>query len=92
MLEWRLAGVEEAARRPWLPFFIEWVDPVRFPGAAGAPIATVARLELEADVEELSSWLGDHSLPLYVRPGESGVAALVLDGPRGRVRLGRTSL
>ena len=31
-IEWRSAGIEEAARRPWLPFFIEWGDPASFPG------------------------------------------------------------
>ena len=87
-IEWRMAGVHEAASRPWLPFFIEWIAPARFPGVAAAPVATIVRLELESDVDELSAWLGDHSLPLALRRGTAGVTSVVLDGPRGTVMLG----
>ena len=91
-VEWRMAGIGEAASRPWLPFFIEWRDPARFPGAGATPVAAVTRLVLEGDADELSTWLGDHSLPLDVRPGESGIMAVVLDAPRGAVTLDREAL
>jgi len=47
------------------------------------------RVELEGDADELSAWLGSHSLPLEVRPGEAGVTAVVLEGASGAVRLAR---
>jgi hypothetical protein len=91
-IEWRMAGIGEAASRPWLPFFIEWIDPARFPGTAATPVAAVTRLELECDADALSAWLGDHSLPLELRAGESGITVVVLSGQRGAVALGRAGL
>ena len=88
-VEWRMAGVEEAVERPWLPFFIEWRDVAAFPGATADPPATIVRLELECGTAELSAWLGPHALALDTRPGDAGVTAVVLDGPHGRVTLGR---
>ena len=88
-IEWRMAGLEEAMERPWLPFFIEWRDPAAFPGATPVSSAHVTGLEIACDVDELSAWLGPHSLPLDLRPGDAGVTAVVIDGPRGTVALGR---
>ena len=47
-------------------------------------------LEIACDIDELSAWLGPHSLPLDVRSGDGGVTAVVLDGPRGPITLGRS--
>jgi Glyoxalase-like domain len=88
LVAWRTAGLDRAVVRPHLPFFIEWLDPTRFPGATASPAATVERIELECDAAELSAWLGEHSLPLDVRPGSAGITVVVLDGPRGRITLG----
>jgi len=90
-IEWRSAGIEEAARRPWLPFLIEWADPASFPGKTASPDAAIVRVELEGDADELSDWLDVHSLPIEVRPGAAGVTALVLEGASGVVTLARPS-
>ena len=87
-VEWRMAGLDEATERPWLPFFIAWRDPAAFPGATPSPPARIVRLELEGDADELSDWLGPNSLPLDVRAGNAGVTAVVLDGPQGTIVLG----
>jgi hypothetical protein len=82
VLRWRLAGVEEAAAEPSLPIFVEWGQGTPLPGRA--PIAhpagavELARLELEGDPARVAAWLGDHSLPIAVRPGEPAVVAAVL--------------
>jgi hypothetical protein len=86
-IEWRMAGTHEAVRRPWLPFFVEWADPARFPGAAATQVGAIARLELEGDLDELAVWLGDHALPLALSAGTAGVTSVVLDGPRGRTTI-----
>ena len=91
IVAWRSAGVDEAARRPWLPFFLEWRDPSTFPGRSASTSARLARIELECDVEELDAWLGEHSLPLDVRPGEAGIVAVTVDTVAGRIALGRQS-
>ena len=88
-IEWRSAGIDEAVSRPWLPFFIEWREPAAFPGATATQNPAVVRVELEGEADELSAWLGSHSLPLEVRPGEAGVTAVVLEGASGAVRLAR---
>jgi len=84
-----MAGLEDALERPWLPFFVAWRDPTAFPGATPTPPAHVAGLEIARDIDELSAWLGPHSLPLDVRAGNGGVTAVVLDGLRGQITLGR---
>jgi Glyoxalase-like domain len=86
-IEWRSAGIEEAASRPWLPLFIEWRDRTAFPGATATPEATLSRVEVEGDADELADWLGEHSLPLEVKPGSGGVTAVVLEGASGVVTL-----
>jgi len=80
---WRTAGVEEASKQPWLPFFIERPKSARFPGAAGEPAGEIVRLEIDGDPEGLARWLDDQPLPLVVRPGEAGVSAVVLRGSGG---------
>ena len=88
-IEWRSAGIDEAASRPWLLFFIEWREPAAFPGATATQNPAVVRVELEGDADELSAWLGSHSLPFEVRPGDAGVTAVVLEGASGAVKLAR---
>jgi hypothetical protein len=82
LLRWRLAGVDEATAEPALPFLVEWGEGTPLPG--GAPVAhpagavELARLELDGDPDRVAAWLGDHSLPITVRPGAPAVTAVVL--------------
>jgi hypothetical protein len=86
-IEWRTAGIEEAVSSPGLPFFIERPDPATFPGATETRAATTRRLEIACDVARLAAWLGPHALPIDAQPGETGLTAVVLDGPRGPITL-----
>jgi hypothetical protein len=86
-VEWCIAGLEEAARRPYLPFFIGWRDPATFPGRTERPAASLRSIEVECEPSELETWLGPHALPLKQRPGDGRVAAVVFAGARGPVRL-----
>jgi hypothetical protein len=92
VVRWRLAGVDEAVASPLLPFFIEWGEGTKRPGdeAVDHPAGelAVARLELAGDGGRLDAWLGPHSLPLEVRPGPTGVTAVVLSAPAGETVLG----
>ena len=91
-LSWRLAGVEEAAAEPALPFFVEWGEgtplPGRTPAAHPAGAVGIARLQLDGDHERVSDWLGGASLPVAVRSGEPAVAAVVLAGAEGEIVIG----
>jgi hypothetical protein len=86
-IAWRSAGIRDALSQPGLPFFIEWEDESLFPGTTPAPAATVASLEVACDPDQLRARLGDHALPVVVREGTDGLTAIVLDAPRGTVRL-----
>jgi Glyoxalase-like domain len=89
VVAWRSAGMEAAARRPWLPFFIEWRDPSMFPGRTAPASANLVRIELECDADELAEWLGAHDLPLDLRPGTAGIVAVTVESAAGAVVLGR---
>ena len=88
IVRWRSAGMEVAVEEPALPFFIEWES--AFPGSTASPNPhSITRLELSGDDGKLAEWLGDHDLPIEVRPGDPGPTAIVLTGPAGEVVLER---
>jgi Glyoxalase-like domain len=96
VLRWRLAGIEQAAAEPSLPFFIEWADGTPFPGRAPAhhPAGelAIAELQLGGDADRVRAWLGGHRLPVAVRAGAPAVASVVLRGPAGELVLGADQL
>jgi len=91
LLRWRLAGVEQAAAEPSLPFFIEWGRGTRFPGRAPAAhragAVELAALQLDGDTDRLAAWLGSHRLPITVRTGAPAVASIVLKAATGEIVL-----
>jgi hypothetical protein len=89
LVRWRLAGIEQAAAEPSLPFFIEWGDgtplPGRTPAEHPAGAARIDRLELTGDADRLRGWLGEHDLPVTIAPGPPAVTRLVLAGTAGTI-------
>jgi hypothetical protein len=81
-LRWRLAGIEQAATEPSLPFFIEWAPNTPFPGRAEAAhparAVRITELQLQGDGDRLAAWLGPHDLPITVRTGAPAVGGIVL--------------
>ena len=95
LVRWRLAGVEEAAADPALPFFIEWAPGTRLPGRARTVHATgevsIAEVRVSGDPHHIKSWLGTHQVPIDIRPGPSAITALVLrSASGGEIVLGTT--
>jgi hypothetical protein len=82
LVRWQLAGVEEAARDPALPFFIEWGPGTRLPGRAHAihPAGevSIAGVRLTGDPNEINGWLGAHRAPIEIRAGTPAITAVVL--------------
>ena len=82
ILRWRSAGLDAAAAEPGLPFFIEWGDGVRLPGATAvrqpAGDVRLRRLTLSVDAARLASWLGKDDVSVSVTSGRSGVVSIVL--------------
>ena len=90
-LRWRLAGVEEAAKAPALPFFIEWGPGAPLPGrnrvAHRCGPVELARLELRGDAQRLADWLGTHGLPITVSTGAPALTRIVLTSRAGEIAI-----
>ena len=94
-MSWRLAGVDEAAAEPALPFFIEWAPGTRLPGRTRAVHATgevsIAEIRVSGDPQHIKSWLGTHQVSIDIRPGTSAITAVILRSASGdEIVLGTT--
>jgi Glyoxalase-like domain len=97
VLRWRLAGIEQAAAEPSLPFFIEWEPGTPFPGQTPATHRAtgiqLARLQLDGDADRLAAWLGaGHQLPITVHSGTPALTSIMLTGPAGEFVLDAETL
>ena len=68
-----MSGLEQAARAPYLPFFVDWRDRATFPGATGDAAATIEHVGVSAEADTFAEWLGPNTLPVEVTPGGRGV-------------------
>jgi Glyoxalase-like domain len=91
VLRWRLAGIEQAAAEPFLPFFIEWEHGTPFPGRTPvthrATGVEITKLQLTGDADRLGAWLGAHDLPIAVTPGSPALRSITLTGAAGETVL-----
>jgi hypothetical protein len=89
LLQWRIAGVAQAAQEPPLPFFIQWGAGTPLPGGAAAVhrAGTVAlgELRIDGDEQRLHEWLGTRSLALDVTPGTRGPTSLTVVTPTNTI-------
>jgi hypothetical protein len=78
---------EEAAAEPALPFFTEWAPETQLPGRAPAVHAAgdvgMQEVRVSGDLDHINSWLGAHEVPIDVRPGTSGITAVILRSTSG---------
>jgi hypothetical protein len=91
VLQWRLAGMEQAIADPALPFFIEWTDGTPLPGRTAAdhrdgPLR-VDQVRLAGNGDRIEDWLGAHDLPITVQAGTPAVAGVVLAGASNRIAI-----
>jgi hypothetical protein len=91
LLRWRLAGVEQAAAEPSLPFFIEWGQGTQLPGRSPttqpASAVQIAELQVNGDPDRLAAWLGAHHLPISVHPGTPALTRIILTATPGEIVL-----
>ena len=89
LLSWRLAGLEQSAAEPSLPFFIAWDDPFthsgRLPARHRSGPVELVRLELRGDAGRIERRLGGARLPIGIEPGEPSVERVVLTGRNGPI-------
>jgi Glyoxalase-like domain len=87
-VRWRMAGLDDPRREPWMPFFLTWdVSDELLPGRAraghGVRATGLAWVEVGGDAERLRTWLGGDELPIRVtdvEPGIHRVAISTLEG------------
>jgi hypothetical protein len=87
-VRWRMAGLEDRRRDPWMPFFLMWDIPDDlYPGRAraghGVRAEGVAWVEVGGEANRLREWLGGEELPIRVVdavPGIHRVAISTADG------------
>jgi Glyoxalase-like domain len=91
LLRWRLAGVDQAAAEPALPFFVEWGEGTPRPGRAAiahpAGAVRIVQLELGGDRDRLTRWLRADDLPIAVTAGPPAVTGIVLAGDEGELEI-----
>lgn len=92
LLDWRLAGIEQAADEPHLPFFIEWGPRTPLPGTARVrhPVgqSEISRLAVTGDVTRLTSWLADGAVPVTTGLGPPAVVSVDIVSAGGVWTLG----
>jgi hypothetical protein len=92
LLRWRIAGIEQAAAEPFLPFFVEWAPGGLFPGRAAvhheAGATEITQLIVSGDPDRLSVWLGVLSPAIVVRAGPPKIAQVIVSTAAGPLVLG----
>lgn len=83
LIRWRMAGLGDPRREPWMPFFITWdVPPELHPGRAraghGVRAETIARVEVGGDEARLLEWVGGDELPIRVTGDAPGVRRVAI--------------
>ena len=83
VLRWRMAGLDDPKREPWMPFFLTWDVPGSLhPGSAraghGVRADDIAWVEVGGDAARLRAWLGDEELPIRVTPGAPGIRRVAI--------------
>jgi hypothetical protein len=81
-LQWRIAGVAQAAEDSSLPFFIEWGAGTPLPGRATVAhrvgAAALGELTINGNEQRVHEWVGTSSLPIRVTSGTQGVATFTV--------------
>ena len=88
VMDWMLAGVEQAAAEPNLPFFIQWGAQTPLPGSTSVrhPVgqSRISRVCVNGDVQRLERWLADDAVPVTTRSGPPAIVSVDIESA-GRV-------
>jgi hypothetical protein len=89
-VRWRMAGLDDQRREPWMPFFLTWDVPDELhPGRAraghGVRATGLAWVEVGGDAERLRTWLGGDELPIRVTDDEPGTHRVAISTPDGEL-------
>lgn len=89
-VRWRMAGLDDPRREPWMPFFLAWdvsdeLLPARARAGHGVRATGIAWVEVGGDAERLRTWLGDDELPIRVTDGEPGIHRVAISTADGEL-------
>jgi Glyoxalase-like domain len=89
-VRWRMAGLDDERREPWMPFFLTWdisheLHPGRAPVGHGVRATGIAWVEAGGDAERLRAWLGGDELPIRVSDGEPGIHRVAISTADGEL-------
>jgi Glyoxalase-like domain len=89
-VRWRMAGLDDPRREPWMPFFLTWdisveLHPGRARAAQGLRATGIARVEVGGDAVRLRRWLGGEELPIRVTDGEPGIHRVAISTADGEL-------
>jgi len=78
VVRWRMVGLDDTRRQPWMPFFLAWDVPGQLhPGRAraghGVRADRIAWVEVAGDPDRLHAWLGAEELRIRMTDGEPGI-------------------
>ncbi|MCI0636980.1 MAG: VOC family protein [Actinobacteria bacterium] len=83
VVRWRMAGLEDPVREPWMPFFITWdvpaeLHPGRVRAGHGVRAEAIAWVEIGGDEARLREWLGGEELPIRVGSEAPGIGRVAI--------------
>ena len=89
-VRWRMAGLDDPRREPWMPFFLTWDVPTSCTRVAlepghGVRATGIAWVEVGGDAERLRDWLGGDELPIRVTDGEPGIHRVAISTADGEL-------
>jgi Glyoxalase-like domain len=89
-VRWRMAGLDDPRREPWMPFFLIWDVPDELhPGRAraghGVRATGLGWVEVGGDAERLRTWLGGDELPIRVTDDEPGIHRVAISTRDGEL-------
>lgn len=93
ILRWRMAGLEDPRRDPWMPFFLTWdISDELHPGGAraghGVRAEAIAWVEVGGDAERLSDWLGGEELSIRMVDAVPGIHRVAVSTADGELLIG----
>jgi Glyoxalase-like domain len=89
-VRWRMAGLDDQRREPWMPFFLTWdISDEMHPGRAraghGVSAIGFAWVDVGGHAERLRRWLGGDELPIRVSDGEPGIHRVAISTSDGEL-------
>jgi hypothetical protein len=89
-VRWRMAGLDDPRRKPWMPFFLTWdvrqdLHPGRARTGHGVRATGIAWVDVGGDAERLRTWLGGEELPIRVTDGEPGIHRVAISTADGEL-------